>query len=107
MVGRTYPAIEEKAQRENAEILWTDEVGATADHHPGCGYARQGEPATMDVPRPQIRVNQISALSNEGSVQFMTSPIACKLTRHQRSSLGSKPTPTKSRCFICRPIRLS
>ena len=27
----------------------------------------------MDVPKPHIRVNQISAISNEGTVQFMTS----------------------------------
>jgi transposase len=68
----TYPAIEVQAFRENAEILWTDEVGVAADHHPGTGYARQGERATMDVPNPHIRVNQISAISNEGSVRFMT-----------------------------------
>ena len=54
------------------EILWTDEVGVAADHHPGTGYARQGERATMEVPQPHIRVNQISAISNEGSVRFMT-----------------------------------
>jgi transposase len=47
-------------------------VGVAADHHPGTGYARQGERATMDVPQPHIRVNQISAISNEGTVQFMT-----------------------------------
>ena len=68
----TYPAIEERAARENAEILWTDEVGVDADHHPGCGYARQGERATVEVPGPHIRVNQISALGNEGVVRFMT-----------------------------------
>jgi transposase len=68
----TYPAIEEQAEREGAEILWTDEVGVQADHHPGCGYARQGERATMEVPAPHIRVNQISAISNEGTVRFMT-----------------------------------
>lgn len=68
----TYPAIEVQALRENAEIVWTDEVGVAADHHPGTGYARRGEPATMDVPKPHIRVNQISAISNEGSVQFMS-----------------------------------
>ena len=38
----TYPAIEVQAFRENAEILWTDEVGVAADHHPGTGYARKG-----------------------------------------------------------------
>jgi transposase len=68
----TYPAIEAQAEREGAEILWTDEVGVAADHHPGCGYAREGERATMEVPRPHIRVNQISAISNEGTVRFMT-----------------------------------
>ena len=68
----TYPAIEGQAAREDAEILWTDEVGVAADHHPGCGYAREGERATMDVPGPHIRVNQISAISNEGTVRFMT-----------------------------------
>lgn len=68
----TYPAIEEQAEREGAEILWTDEVGVNADHHPGCGYAPEGERATMEVPKPHIRVNQISAISNEGTVKFMT-----------------------------------
>jgi transposase len=68
----TYPAIEELAQNEDAEILWTDEVGVDADHHPGYGYARKGERATMEMPKPHIRVNQISAISNEGAVRFMT-----------------------------------
>src|SRR3954452_18918876 len=67
----TYPAIEEQAQRQGAEILWADEVGVEADHHPGYGYARRGQRATMEVPRPHIRVNQISAISNEGTVRFM------------------------------------
>jgi transposase len=68
----TYPAIETQAFREGADILWTDEVGVAADHHPGAGYARRGQRATMDVPKPHIRVNQISAISNEGHVRFMT-----------------------------------
>jgi transposase len=68
----TYPALEAQAEREGAEILWTDEVGVAADQHPGYGYARAGERATMDVPKPHIRVNQISAISNEGTVRFMT-----------------------------------
>jgi len=68
----TYPAIETRAAKEDAEILWTDEVGVDADHHPGCGYAREGTRATMEVPGPHIRVNQITAVSNEGTVWFMT-----------------------------------
>src|SRR6202790_5459429 len=39
----TYPDIERQAEEEDAEILWTDECGVDADHHPGTGYARKGE----------------------------------------------------------------
>jgi transposase len=68
----TYPAIEERAEREGAEILWCDETGVAADEHPGRGYARQGEPAVMEVPDPHIRVNVISAVGNAGEVHSMT-----------------------------------
>jgi transposase len=71
-LAETYPAIERRAAEEGAEILWIDEVGVDADHHPGRGYAREGERATMEVPKPHIRVNQIAAISNEGTVRFMT-----------------------------------
>ena len=68
----TYPAIEERAAREGAEIYWADEVGVAADRQPARGYAPRGEPATQDVPDPHIRANQISAISNHGHVRFMT-----------------------------------
>jgi transposase len=68
----TYPAIEQRARQEKADIYWGDEVGVAADQQPGRGYAPEGEAATMDVPDPHIRANQISAISNEGKVHFMT-----------------------------------
>src|SRR5262245_49919810 len=68
----TYPALEAQAERAGAEILWADEVGVAADQRPGYGYARAGQRATMAVPRPHIRVDQSSAISNEGTVRFMT-----------------------------------
>lgn len=68
----TYPAIEERARQENAAIYWGDEVGVAADQHPAKGYAPKGEAATMDVPDPHVRANQMSAISNEGKVHFMT-----------------------------------
>jgi transposase len=71
-LAETYPAIESRAAEEDGEILWTDEVGVDADHHPGRGYSREGERSTMEVPGPHIRVNQITAVSNEGTVRFMT-----------------------------------
>jgi transposase len=68
----TYPAIEARAQQQGAEIHWGDEVGVAADEHPARGYAPAGEPATMDVPDRHIRANQISTITNEGKVRFLT-----------------------------------
>src|SRR4029077_10269222 len=68
----TYPAIAKRASEEGADIYWCDETGRQADQQPGYGYAKKGEPATMEVPNSHIRVSQISAISNEGAVRFMT-----------------------------------
>src|SRR5512142_2570003 len=68
----TDPAIEERAREEGAEIYWCDETGVAADEHPRYGYARKGRPATMEVPDAHIRINQVSAISNAGTVRFMT-----------------------------------
>jgi transposase len=70
----TYPAIETRAQEEDATLYWADEVGVAADRQPALGYAPEGERATMEVPDPHIRANQISAISNDGQVRFMTYP---------------------------------
>ncbi len=69
---QTYPALERRAAEEGAEIHWGDEVGVAADHQPARGYAPQGEPATQDVPDPHLRANQISTITNQGEVRFMT-----------------------------------
>ncbi|HSQ56532.1 MAG TPA: IS630 family transposase [Gemmata sp.] len=69
---KTYPAIEERAEQEGAEIYWCDETGAAADAYPGRGYARRGQPAEIAVPDPHLRMNQVSAISNRGEVRFMT-----------------------------------
>jgi transposase len=68
----TYPALEERAAREGAEIHWCDETGAAADKQPRKGYSRRGRPARIEVPDPHIRMNQISTVTNEGAVHFMT-----------------------------------
>ena len=68
----TYPAIERRAAQEGATIFWGDEVGVAADAYPGYGYARAGQAATLEVPEPHIRVNQIAVVSNRGQVRFMT-----------------------------------
>jgi transposase len=67
-----YPAIEKQAAEEDAEIHWCDETGVAADHHPGTGYSPKGQPATIETPGPHIRMNQITTITNDGSVHFMT-----------------------------------
>jgi transposase len=74
----TYPAIEKRAAAEGADIYWGDETGRQADQQPGYGYAKKGQPATMEVPDSHIRVNQIAAISNAGAVRFMT--YTCTMT---------------------------
>src|SRR6516165_9517849 len=68
----TYPAIERRAAREGAEIHWCDETGAAADEQPRKGYAREGDPAWIEVPGPHIRMNLVATISNEGEVHFLT-----------------------------------
>lgn len=69
---QTYPALEKRAAQEDATIWWCDETGVAADAYPARGYARQGQPAQLEVPKEHVRMNQISAISKEGKVRFMT-----------------------------------
>jgi transposase len=69
---KTYPALEARAQAEGATMHWCDETGVAADEHPGVGYAREGQPATVAVPDRHLRVNLISTITNAGAVRFMT-----------------------------------
>ena len=71
-LNETYPELAGKASEEGADILWYDETGVAADAYPGFGYAREGRRATLEVPKPHIRINMVSAISNEGSLRFMT-----------------------------------
>ena len=72
-LNETYPKLVRKASEEGADLLWCDETGVAADAYPGFGYARGGQRATLEVPKPHIRINMVSAISNEGSLRFMTS----------------------------------
>jgi transposase len=70
-LDETYPAIERRSAREGAEIHWCDETGARADEQPRRGYAREGEPARVEVPKPHIRMNLVATITNEGEVHFL------------------------------------
>jgi len=68
----TFPELEEKAEKEDAEIYFGDETGVAADEHPRYAYAQEGEPATLEVPNPHIRTNVVATLTNAGELHFLT-----------------------------------
>jgi transposase len=60
----TYPAIEEFAAEEDAEILWCDETGVDSNQHVGIGYALLGEPATIEVSSSPCRMRREKGVRN-------------------------------------------
>jgi transposase len=68
----TYPTLQRRAAEEGATIHWCDETGVAADEHVGRGYARKGQPATVEVPDSHVRVNVVSTITNDGAVHFMS-----------------------------------
>jgi transposase len=69
---KTYPAIAARAAHEGAEIPGCDETGVGANEHPGRGYARVGQAPEMKVSGERFRVNEVSTITNQGKVRFMT-----------------------------------
>lgn len=66
-----YPAIEQQAKSENAEIAWGDESGLRSDAQVGRGYAPVGETPEIQLNTQRARVNYIASISNQGTVRFM------------------------------------
>lgn len=79
-LDETYPAIEERAAREDAAIHWCDETGAAADEQPRKAYSRKGHPAYIEVPGSHIRMNLVGTITNEGEVHFLTYKESMKAT---------------------------
>lgn len=66
-----YPAIKERARMENAEIAWGDETGCQNESNYLKGYAPIGQTPVLPVGSPHLRVNLISAITNQGKLRFM------------------------------------
>ncbi|MEZ5507746.1 MAG: IS630 family transposase [Gammaproteobacteria bacterium] len=65
-----YPAIQERAKREDAEIYWGDETGIRNDCQHERGYALKGKTPTIRLNAKRESINMISALTNQGKVRF-------------------------------------
>jgi len=66
-----YPAIKEKAKKEDAVIYWGDETGMRNDHHAGRSYAPKGKTPVIKSTGNRFKANMISAISNRGLLKFM------------------------------------
>lgn len=66
-----YPKIKERAKAENAEINWGDETGCQNESNYIKGYAPKGNTPVLHVGNEHLRVNMISAITNQGKLRFM------------------------------------
>lgn len=68
---KEYPAIKKRAKKENAIIYFGDETGMRSDHQTGRSYAPSGETPVIIKTGNRFSINMISAISNQGHLQFM------------------------------------
>lgn len=66
-----YPAIKRRAKRENALILWGDEMGLRSDDPVGRTYAPRGDTPAVPASGNRFGCNMISAIGNLGQLWFM------------------------------------
>lgn len=66
-----YPAIKAQAKQEKAEIYWGDETGVKNQCHHGRSYTPQGKTPVKKSMSKRFSVNMVSAVTNQGKVQFM------------------------------------
>ena len=66
-----YPAIKKRAKDEKADIYWGDETGVQNETNYIKGYAPIGETPILPINSQKIRVNMISAITNQGKLRFM------------------------------------
>ena len=67
---REYPAIEARAKREGARILWADEMGLRSDHAAGRSFAPRGRTPVVGKTGTRFGCNVIQAVSNRGELCF-------------------------------------
>jgi len=68
---KDYPKIHMRARKEKAEIYWGDETGIQNDANRERGFSPRGTPPTLLVDVKKVRLNMISAISNNGRIRFM------------------------------------
>jgi transposase len=66
-----YPAIRERAKTEKAEIYWGDETAIQNTANYAKGYAPKGKTPVLEVESIKMKLNMLSAVSNQGKLRFL------------------------------------
>lgn len=68
----TYPAIKAQAEKNKALIMWADETANMIGAERRAGFAPRGKSPVLRTPdKRKIRCNSISAIANNGELEFM------------------------------------
>ncbi|BDI03610.1 hypothetical protein CATMQ487_24050 [Sphaerotilus microaerophilus] len=67
----SYPEIQQRATKEEAEIFWGDETGVNSRSQQGRSYAPVGKTPAVALTAKRFGINMISAFSNRGELHFM------------------------------------
>jgi transposase len=70
-LNEEYPVIKARAKQEQGDIYWSDETGIQNETNYARGYAPIGQTPTMKVSTERVRINMISAVTNQGKLKFM------------------------------------
>ena len=70
-LNEEFPKIKDRAEKEGAEIFWSDETGVQNTDNIGRSYAPKGKTPVIKKTGKKVRVNMISAVTNLGVVRFM------------------------------------
>jgi transposase len=69
-LAEEYPAIEAKARKDKAIILWLDQTGLRSDSSVGRGWAPVGRAPVVPKTGRRFGVNVMAAISNKGELYF-------------------------------------
>ena len=67
----TFPAIKERAEKEDAKIFFADEAGCRTDHHAGTTWAPVGQTPVVKGTGKREAIGMISAVSMRGAMHWM------------------------------------
>ena len=67
----SYPAVQQRAENENAEIHWCDETGISNECNYGRSYAPKGQTPVVRRNARRFSTGMISSITRQGRVRFM------------------------------------